>query len=180
MKNSMPEITARNAEEISTYLNKLLADEYVLYTKTRNAHWNATGPGFSELHHFFEIQYKVLDVMIDDIAERIRSLGHFALGSMKDFLSVTRMSEDRPDFGTSTEIVQTLVADHETIIRTILYEIISASDKYTDQTTSDLVSGLIEQHEKMAWMLRAFLTEPDFSATRHIRTVTNHMVVNYQ
>lgn len=181
MMNPTPGMLTKGAaEEISTFLNMLLADEYVLYTKTRNAHWNATGPDFSELHHFFGIQYKVLDVMIDDIAERVRSLGRFALGSMKDFLSVTRMCEDRLDFGASTEIVQTMIADHETIIRTIRHEIISASDNNNDQTTSDFVTGLIEQHEKMAWMLRAFLSEPDFSATRHIRTVTNQRIVNYQ
>lgn len=180
MMKPTPGIPAQGAEEISTYLNTLLADEYVLYTKTRNAHWNASGPGFDELHHFFDIQYKVLDVMIDDIADRVRSLGHFALGSMKDFLSVTQMSEDHPNFGNSTEIIQTLIADHETIIHIIRNKIISTTDKYNDHGTTDFVTGLMEQHEKMAWMLRAFLTEPDFSATRHIRTIADQMVNNYQ
>lgn len=98
-------ITDKGAEEISTFLNMLLADEYVLYTKTRNAHWNVSGSGFYELHKFFEIQYQLLNEMIDDIAERVRTLGHFALGSLKDFLSVTQMSEENHDFGNSTEII---------------------------------------------------------------------------
>jgi starvation-inducible DNA-binding protein len=169
-------ITDQGTEEITTFLNTLLADEYVLYTKTRNAHWNVSGSSFYELHKFFGIQYKLLDVMTDDIAERIRSLGHFALGSLKDFLSVTQMSEENHDFSNSTEIIQTLVADHETIIRKIRNEIISTSLKYNDHGTADFVTGLMEQHEKMAWMLRAFLSEPDFSATNHIRTISGQMV----
>ena len=173
-------IIDKGAEEISIDLNTLLADEYVLYTKTRNAHWNASMSGFYELHKFLGIQYKLLDVMIDDIAERIRSLGHFALGSMKDFLCVTHISEDNHDFGNSTEIIRTLVADHETIIRVIRTKIIPTSNKYKDHGTIDFVTGLMEQHEKMAWMLRAFLTEPDFSATNHIRAINDQLVNNYQ
>ena len=169
-------IPDKGTEEITTFLNTLLADEYVLYTKTRNAHWNVSGSSFYELHQFFGIQYKVLDSMIDDLAERVRTLGHFALGTLKDFISITRMSEENHNFSNSTEIIQTLVADHETIIRIIRNEIISTSDKYNDHGTTDFVTGLMEQHEKMAWMLRAFLSEPDFSATRHIRTITAQLV----
>jgi len=169
-------ISEKGTEEISTFLNTLLADEYVLYTKTRNAHWNVSGSGFYELHKFFEIQYELLDVMIDNVAERIRSLGYFALGSLKDFLSVTQMSEENHDFDNSMQIIKTLVSDHETIIRTIRNEIIVTSDKYRDHGTTDFVTGLLEQHEKMAWMLRAFLSEPDFSATMHIRAATNQLI----
>lgn len=171
---SIPE---KGTEEISTFLNTLLADEYVLYTKTRNAHWNISGPGFYELHKFFEIQYGLLDAMIDSIAERVRTLGHFALGSLKDFLSVTQMSEENHDFGTSAEIIRTLVTDHETIIRIIRNEIVLISEKYNDYGTTDFVTGLMEQHEKMAWMLRTFLAEPDFSATQHIRTIAKQKLV---
>src|SRR5437868_8855842 len=53
-------------------LNTLLADEYVLYTKTRNFHWNVTGPQFNDLHKFFEAQYTELNVIVDDVAERAR------------------------------------------------------------------------------------------------------------
>lgn len=169
-------IAINGTEEISTFLNLLLADEYVLYTKTRNAHWNVSRSGFYELHKFFEIQYEVLNGMIDDIAERIHTLGHFALGSLKDFLSVAQISEENYDFGNSTEIIQMLIADHETIIRTIRNEIISTSGKHNDHVTTDFVTGLMEQHEKMAWMLRAFLTEPDFSAIKHIRSTTKRLV----
>lgn len=96
--------------------------------------------------------------MIDEIAERVRSLGHFALGSMKDFLSVTHMSEENHDFSNSKQIIQTLVTDNDTIIRIIRNNIIPISDKYKDMGTADFVTGLMEQHEKMAWMLRSFVS----------------------
>lgn len=169
-------ITDIDTEEIATLLNTLLADEYVLYTKTRNAHWNLSESSFYELHKFFRIQYEVLNVMIDDIAKRVRVLRHFALGSLKEFLSVTQMTEENSDFSNSTEIIQSLITDHETIIRIIRNEIISTSVKYNDYGTTDFVTGLLEQHEKMAWMLRAFLSEPDFSATNHIRTISDQLV----
>jgi starvation-inducible DNA-binding protein len=73
---------------VVTFLNLLLADEYILYTKTRTAHWNIDGSNNFELHVFLENQYNTLDIMIDEIAEQIRSLGHYALGSLKDFLSI--------------------------------------------------------------------------------------------
>lgn len=169
------EISDKDDEEIIPFLNKLLANEYVLYTKTRNAHWNISGVNYSEHHKFFEIQYELLDVMINDIAERVRSLGHFALGTLKDFLNVTQMNEENHDFSNSSQILQTLVNDHETIIRLIRNEIIPISEHKKDSGTVDFVTGLLEQHEKMSWMLKSFLTIPDFSVTTHLRMVENEL-----
>jgi starvation-inducible DNA-binding protein len=151
-------IPEHDVEEIATLLNTLLADEYALYTKTRNAHWNVDGPSFYELHKFFENQYEILDEMIDDIAERVRTLGHYALGSLKDFLSVTHMGEENHDFSNPKQIIQTLLNDHETIIRIIRNDLTPISEKYKDLGSADFVTGLMEKHEKMAWMLRSFLS----------------------
>jgi starvation-inducible DNA-binding protein len=150
-------IPEKDIEEIVTFLNTLLADEYALYTKTRNAHWNVKGANFFELHKFFEAQYTELDVMIDNIAERVRSLGHFALGSLKDFLSVTHMGEENHDFSDPKQIIQTLANDHETIIRIIRNDITPIADKYKDLGTADFVTGIMQKHEKMAWMLQTHL-----------------------
>lgn len=157
MKTSIG-IPDHDIEEIVTLLNTLLADEYVLYTKTRNAHWNVTGPNFYELHKFFETHYEALDIIIDDIAERVRSLGHYALGTLKDFLNVTHMDEENQEFSNPTQIIQTLVNDHETIIRIIRNDVTPISEKYKDLGTADFVTGIMEQHEKMAWMLRAHIS----------------------
>ena len=149
-------ISDSNLKEVATLLNNLIADEYLLYTKTRNAHWNIQGQNFIELHKFFEGQYEALDEIIDDVAERIRSLGHFSLGSLKDFLSVARLTEQNHDFSNQKKIIQSLLDDHETIIRILRKDIVSTAGKFKDLGTSDFVTGLMEKHEKMAWMLRAY------------------------
>lgn len=151
------DIKDNNLKAIADILNTLLADEYVLYTKTRRAHWNVEGPHFMELHKFFESQYDELDVIIDDVAERVRALGHYSLGSLKDFLKITRLSEDAHKFTDSKQIMQSLLNDHESIVCSIRRELIIVNDKYNDAGTSDFITGIMEQHEKMAWMLRAHI-----------------------
>lgn len=151
-------IPEKNIEEVVNFLNTLIADEFVLCTKTRNAHWNVTGQNFYELHNFFASQYKALDIIIDETAERVRSLGHFAIGSLKDFMSITHMNEEKDGFSNSRQIIQTLLIDHETIIRTIRNDIVPIAEKYRDLGTAGFVTEIMEQHEKMAWMLRASLS----------------------
>jgi len=151
------ELAEDDLKEVATILNSLLADEYVLYTKTRNAHWNVEGKSFMELHKLFESQYDALETNIDDIAERVRSLGHFALGSLKNFLSVTRLLEDMEDFSDAFHIIQTLLDDHETIIRILRNNITELSKESKDFGSIDFMTGLMEQHEKTAWILRSYL-----------------------
>src|SRR5882724_7011621 len=78
-------ITDDNRQRVVAILNTLLADEYLLYTKTRNFHWNVTGPQFNDLHKFFEAQYEALDDVIDEVAERVRALGGRAAGTLEEF-----------------------------------------------------------------------------------------------
>lgn len=151
------EISDKNRQAVADLLNTLLADEYVLYTQTRNAHWNITGSNFIELHKFFESQYEILDIIIDDVAERVRSIGHFSLGTLKDFLSIARISENE-ELSKEKEAIQTLLSGHETIIQALRKEISNVGDKYADLGTADIITGIMEQHEKMAWMLRAYLS----------------------
>ncbi len=152
------EISENNLQEVATLLNNLLADEYVLYTKTRNAHWNIQGPHFMEMHKFFEAQYDELDRIIDAVAERVRSLGHYSLGTLKEFLSITHLTEEHHDFAKQQQIIQSLLNDHETIIKVIRRNIPIITEKNKDAGTGDFVTGIMEQHEKMAWMLRAHIS----------------------
>ena len=151
------DIKDKNLEEIANILNTLVADEYVLYTKTRNAHWNVEGPYFMQLHKFFESQYEELDEIIDKVAERVRSAGHYSLGKLKDFLNVTRLSENTNKPGDSKHLIQALLKDHESIICNLRRELVIINDTHGDAATSDFITGIMEQHEKMAWMLRAHL-----------------------
>jgi starvation-inducible DNA-binding protein len=143
-------------QPLATLLNTLLADEYVLYTKTRNYHWNVVGDSFMELHKFFEGQYEQLDEIIDDVAERSRALGHNSLGSLKQFIAIARLTEEQ-SAANSKQMIQNLLDDHETLIRALRAEITVTAEEYKDFGTSDFLTGLMEQHEKMAWMLRAYL-----------------------
>jgi starvation-inducible DNA-binding protein len=152
------EIADGHLKEVSTLLNTLLADEYVIYTKTKNAHWNIQGPNFMELHKFFQSQYEQLDDVVDEVAERIRTLGHFALGSLKSFLGVTHLLENNLDFTNQKTVIQALIDDHETIIRVIRNDIAPIAEKYKDLGSADFVTGLLKAHEKMTWMLRAYVS----------------------
>jgi starvation-inducible DNA-binding protein len=151
------EISDKNLKEVATLLNTILADEYVLYTKTRNAHWNIQGDNFIELHKLFETQYDALNIIIDDTAERVRSLGHFALGSLKDFLSVTQLTEQNEDFSDQNHIIKTLLEDHESVIHSLRNHIPNISEELKDLGTADFLTGIMEQHEKISWMLRSYL-----------------------
>ncbi|SFN31610.1 starvation-inducible DNA-binding protein [Chitinophaga sp. YR627] len=148
-------ITEANRQQVSNQLAKLLADEYVLYTKTRNAHWNVEGPDFHAMHLFFESQYNQLDEIMDSVAERIRSLGHYAPATLKSFLELTHLTEYSERQNDSLGFIKELLGDHESIIEFIRGNIDAFANTFKDAGTSDFITGLLEEHEKMAWMLRA-------------------------
>jgi starvation-inducible DNA-binding protein len=138
-------------------LNTVLADEYVLYTKTRNYHWNVVGLQFNDLHKFFEDQYNALNDIVDTVAERARALGGNAMGTLTEFLKSTRLQEESGDYPEARRMLANLLADHEALIRHLRVDLETCAEKYHDVGTNDFLIGLMEQHEKMAWMLRAFL-----------------------
>lgn len=140
-------------------LNTLLADEYVLYTKTRNYHWNVVGPRFNELHRFFQEQYEALDEVVDEVAERVRALGGEALGTLTEFLKRTRLKEHPGKSPEARAMLANLLEDHEAIIRHLRADLETCAEKYRDMGTNDFLTELMQRHEKMAWMLRAFLEE---------------------
>jgi len=150
-------ITSGNLQAVSTELSKLLADEFILYTKTRNAHWNVEGPDFHAMHIFFEQQYEALDETMDSVAERIRQLGHYSPATLKSFLSLTHLTEKTGQRNDSMDFIRELVTDHENIIIFLRENINRFANEYGDAGTSDFITGLMEEHEKMAWMLRAHL-----------------------
>jgi starvation-inducible DNA-binding protein len=150
-------IRITNTAEVAQSLNKLLSDEHVLYIKTRKAHWNVEGPDFLSSHRFFEEHYKRLEQMIDDIAERIRTLGHYAEATLAAFLKETHLTEESREKNDSPGFMKSLLADHETIIFHLRENIERYGEEWKDAGTSDFITGLMEKHEKMAWMLRAHL-----------------------
>jgi starvation-inducible DNA-binding protein len=142
---------------VASELSKLLADEVVLYMKTRNAHWNVAGADFYAKHKFFEDQYEQLDEIMDDVAERIRSVGHYAPATLKTYLQLTHLSEMTRENNDSLGYIKELLQDHEAIVMQLRGNINRFATEWQDAGTSDFITGLMEQHEKMAWMLRAHL-----------------------
>jgi starvation-inducible DNA-binding protein len=150
-------LSEEQRDGVVAILNTLLADEYLLYTKTRNYHWNVVGSQFNDLHKFFEAQYNALNEIVDDVAERARTLGGNALGTMAEFLNHTRLTEQTGHYPDARDMIANLLADHEALICHLRVDLETCVEKYHDAGTNDFLIGLMEKHEKMAWMLRAFL-----------------------
>jgi starvation-inducible DNA-binding protein len=148
-------ITKNNAKGVCAILNADVADEVVLYQKTRNFHWNLKGPFFHDLHLLFEEQYGELEEVIDILAERVRQLGGHAAGTLTEYLKLTRLKEHPGKYPSSKEMVVELLHDHETVIRQLRKDLEVCSKKFKDEGSNDIVLGIMEKHEKFAWMLRS-------------------------
>ena len=152
-------IDEQNRQEVVKLLQPVLANLSVLYTKTRNYHWNLTGPRFHTLHLFLEEQYKALSESADEVAERIRSVGGFSIGTLQEFISTSVLKEEPGVRPPSDLMIANLVADHETIIKGLRADIDKCDDDLHDTGTADFLTGLMEAHEKLAWRLRAHLED---------------------
>ncbi|HEY9486790.1 MAG TPA: DNA starvation/stationary phase protection protein [Chryseosolibacter sp.] len=149
-------IAENNLQAVALELNRVLADEYIVYTKTRSYHWNVEGSNFMEMHKFYESQYEELDEIIDEVAERVRALGHYAEGRLKDFTRLSRLEE--PESTTKqSEQLRNLLNDDETIIQNMRKLITTFAEENKDLGTSDFITSVMEKHEKMAWFIRSYL-----------------------
>ena len=148
-------IEPQSREAIAQGLKHLLADSYTLYLQTHNFHWNVTGPQFRELHLLFEEHYTELAVAVDDIAERIRTLGVAAPGTYQEFAKLSRVCEVA-GVPAAQEMVKILTAAHEQVVRTCR-EVLQTAQDASDESSAALISDRMRVHEKTAWMLRALL-----------------------
>ena len=148
-------IPADRRAQIAPGLGRVLADSTGLYAKTHGFHWNVTGPMFNTLHLMFMEQYTELWTALDEIAERIRALGHMAPfgGSTYRDLSTIPESNGVPP---AMAMVRELVEGHEAVARTIR-GVFELADGANDQPTADLLTQRLQIHEKTAWMLRSLL-----------------------
>ena len=148
-------ISETDRDTIATGLSRLLADSYSLYLKTHNYHWNVEGPMFSTLHQMFEAQYTELATAVDEIAERIRTLGVKAPGSYSAFAELSSIGEASGD-ETAEDMIRELVLGQEAVARTAR-EVFPAAADANDEPTADLLTQRMQIHEKTAWMLRSML-----------------------
>ena len=150
-----------NRREVTRVLNNLLSDEYLLSTKTKNYHWNVTGPYFRDLHALFGNQYAELDVLIDEIGERVRALGGNAFGTMTEFLRCTRLQEHPEVHPSELAMVEGLYDDHEILLRSLRGSLAGNASLRGDVGTTELLTRTIQEHEKMASILQSVLGKHD-------------------
>lgn len=151
-------ISEKNLAQVVTTLSTVLSDEMMLYVKTRKFHWNVAGDSFMELHKLFEKQYTELEESIDAVAERINKLGSKTIGTMSEFSKHSSIKEAPGKYPSSKEMIKELLKDHETVIQLLRKSVENCSDKYKDAGTADLLTGLMEQHETTAWILRRYFS----------------------
>jgi starvation-inducible DNA-binding protein len=150
-------ITEKHLEQSVHLLSLLLADEMTLYTKTRKFHWNVSGESFMEVHKLFQVQYTELEETIDMVAERISKLGAKSIGTMQEFMSLTRLKENPGINPIRKDMMLELLVDHETVIIELRKDIKTMAEKNGDAGTIDFLTGLMENHETTAWTLRRYI-----------------------
>lgn len=148
-------ISDQDREKIAQSLSRLLADSYTLYLLTHNFHWNVTGPQFRTLHLMFEEQYTELATAVDDIAERIRTLGYPAPGTYREFAKLTSIQEPE-GVPSATDMIRQLITGNEIVVQTCR-EALPLAQEANDESTASLISERMSVHEKTAWMLRSML-----------------------
>jgi starvation-inducible DNA-binding protein len=150
-------LTDQQRHGVIDLLNRDLADAYLLLVKTKKFHWDVVGPQFLTLHKLWEEHYNILTENIDACAERIRTLGGYPVGTMQGFLELTSLSEHPGNVPMATGMVDILLENHEQVTRNMRDHINLCSEEFHDQGTADFLTGLMEQHEQIAWILRSFI-----------------------
>ncbi|MBV6623191.1 MAG: DNA starvation/stationary phase protection protein [Rivularia sp. (in: Bacteria)] len=161
-------LTEEQRKGVCELLNNDLADAYLLLVKTKKYHWDVIGPQFRTLHELWEEHYQTLTMNIDSIAERVRALGSFPVSTMGGFLKLTSLKESSEKLPLATQMVASLVNDHEQVIRNLREHIDKCSSDFHDEGTADFLTGLMEEHEEMAWMLRSFIEGESLQADGQI------------
>ena len=151
-------LSEEHLEKTIALLSVVLSDEMTLYVKTRKFHWNVAGASFMELHKLFESQYTELEALIDTVAERIGKLGGKTIGTMNEFSLLTRIVEHPNKYPVQNIMLTELLNDHKTIIYELRKDIDICSLECHDAGTTDLLTGILQQHETFAWILRRYLS----------------------
>ena len=138
--------------EIAEALNGLVADNYALYTKTKNFHWHVSGPHFRDYHLLFDDQATEIFAAIDDLAERVRKLGARTIHSIGEIAKLQSIKDNDKDFVSPGDMLMELMADNKTVIRRMraAHEV---ADKHDDVATASILENFIDQAEKRNWFL---------------------------
>ena len=150
-------LDSTKSKNLADKLNELLANYSIFYQNTRGAHWNIRGEKFFELHVKFEELYTDLLLKIDEVAERILTLGHFPNHTYSDYKKASKIVESN-QVSNGIQAVGDILASFQTVIR-LQREILSLSSDAGDEGTNALMSDYIRAQEKLVWMYSAFLNK---------------------
>lgn len=145
----------KNNADLTSKLNLVLADSYALMSLTHLAHWNVEGPGFFALHTAFQTQYEELFTAIDEIAERIRSIGNYAIGGLATLAETAKIPEFNSPLSQEGYVAALIAANEKLIADASIAR--DAAANTDDPETEDLMIGRITLHQKTVWMLKSFL-----------------------
>ncbi|MBD8922862.1 DNA starvation/stationary phase protection protein [bacterium] len=134
-------------------LNELLSDLNVFYRKLQNYHWNVTGQDFFQSHSKLEELYNEINEQIDEVAEHILILGEEPLGTLKDYLEKTNITEAENKKIKSQEVFQTILKDYKKLLEKVT-EIKEKADEQKEYSTSALMDDYILGYSKIIWMLK--------------------------
>jgi len=153
------EIKSENIVNVANTLIGILADEFILYVQTRKAFWNVESLHFFYLHELCEDQYTMIGRVVDDVAERIGAMGHYAPTTLREYLQLTHLIERSNQTKDDTVFLRDLLNSHESIITNLGKHIDDVDQKLHDAGTRDFITGIMMTHEKMAWILRSHLDD---------------------
>jgi starvation-inducible DNA-binding protein len=149
-------ISDKHLKDITKMLTVYQSDLMILYSKTRKFHWNVAGESFMEYHKLFEAQYNELEETIDEVAERVNKLGANVIGTLAEYIKHATLKEAPGEYPASKDMVKELLHDHEAVIVFLRESIDECTDKYKDTGTADMLTGMMEKHETIAWTLRKY------------------------
>lgn len=155
MKNEIVELTKEDHKELVKNLNDLLINYQIYYQNLRGFHWNVQGDLFFELHEKFEELYNNAQEAIDEIAERILTLGGVPYHTYSDYVEFSKIKEER-DVRDGKKCVQITLENLHTLLN-LEKEVLTNAKSFEDEGTAELVRDYIKDHEKVMWMLKSFL-----------------------
>lgn len=138
-------------------LRVVIANLAIAQIKTRKVHWDIVGPQFRTLHDMLDEQYEKLGEALDEVAERVRMLGGYPIGTARGFIELASVEESPGEVADATHSLEMLLEDQELMARELRPRIERTASQWGDAGTADLLTRLLQQHEKTAWMLRSFL-----------------------
>ncbi|MES2809406.1 MAG: DNA starvation/stationary phase protection protein [Bacteroidota bacterium] len=157
-----------NAKEISLkegavkpvvdHLNDLLANYHIHYQKLRGCHWNVKGTSFFTLHVKFEELYNAALLTIDELAERILTLGKPPVSTFAEYIKISTIKEVNTIGMKDTDMVKALIEDMAALIK-LERQLLDITDEAGDDGTNDMVNRFMQFKEKNTWMLRSFVNE---------------------